>query len=292
MQSSTSPGPRRSEPVNSYQWETRAIAAAALVALAGGVVSDALAPQFWKHHALLTGLASGVIVVMLSAALISEALKRRGRRRWRVLAQHVMIELVGNARLVWTTVMELGGLTPPDANTTASIEAGACAVRDTPRLAAAIRELVADGDRRGLLHEGIAHFVNHSNDVLGRWAAVLLNADVYADVVDRHVELAREVAALNGLLDHFEPTNDDGQRRRESRSNPAVPFEGEFDDNWLTDRVVAITQLAEELDRATLELALSIVRVEWWKARHETVPTASVDPELLSETTKAGRSVA
>ena len=62
------------------------------------LVSDALAPQFWKHHALLTGLASGVIVVMLSAALISEALERRGRRRWRVLAQHVMIELVGNAR--------------------------------------------------------------------------------------------------------------------------------------------------------------------------------------------------
>ena len=293
MKSSNSPGPRRSELVNSYQWETRAIAAVALLALVGGVVSDALVPHFWAHHALLTGLASGVIVVMLSVALISEALERRGRRRWRVLAQHVMIELVSNARLVWTTVMELGGLMPPDANTTASIDAGACAVRDTPRLAGAIRELVADGDRRRLLHEEIAHFVNHSNDVLGRWAAVLLNADVYADVVDRHVELAREVAALNGLLDYFEPTNDDGRRRRESRSNPAVPFEGEFDDNWLTDRVVAITQLAEELDRATLELALSIVRVEWWAARHEpTATTASVDPELLSETTKTGRSVA
>lgn len=125
MKSSNSPGPRRSELVNSYRWETRAIAAVALLALVGGVVSYALAPHFWGHHALLTGLASSVIVVMLSVALISEALERRGRRRWRVLAQHVMIELVSNARLVWTTVMELGGLMPPDADTTASIDAGA-----------------------------------------------------------------------------------------------------------------------------------------------------------------------
>jgi hypothetical protein len=248
----------------------------ALLALVGGVVSDALAPDFWGHHVLLTGLASGVIVVMLSVALISEAFGRRSRRRWRVLAQHVMIELVGNARLVWTTVMEVASLMPPDAYTTASIDANARAVRDTPRLAGAIRELVADGSRRRLLHEEIAHFVDHSNDVLGRWAAVLLSADVYAEVVDRHVELAREVAALDGLLDYFEPIKDDGRRRRESRSNPAVPFEGEYDDSWLTDRVVAITQLAEELDGTTLELALGIVRVEWWAARHET----SVDAEL------------
>jgi hypothetical protein len=293
MTSSNSPGPRRSESVDSYQRETRAIAAVALLAVVGGVVSDALAPHFWGHHVLLTGLASGVIVVMLSVALISEAFERRSRRRWRVLAQHVMIELVGNARLVWTTVMELAALMPPDAYTTAAIDAGACAVRDTPRLAEAIRELVADRDRRRLLHEEIARFVNHSNDVLGRWAAVLLNAAVYAEIVDRHVELAREVAALNSLLDYFEPTDDDGRRRRESRSNPAVPFEGKFDDDWLAERVVAITQLAEELDRATLERALRIVRVEWWAARHETTAsTASVDPELSSAMTKTDDSVA
>jgi hypothetical protein len=277
MTSSHSPGPRRSESVDSYRRETRAIAAVALLALVAGVVSDAFAAHFWGRHPLLTGLASGVIVVMLSIALISEAFERRSRRRWRVLAQHVMIELVGNARLVWTAVMELAGLMPPDAYTTAAIDAGARAVRDTPRLAEAIRELVADGDRRPLLHEEIARFVNHSNDVLGRWAAVLLNADVYAEVVDRHVELAREVAALDSLLDYFEPTDDDGWRRRESRSSPVVPFEGEFDDDWLAERVVAITQLAEQLDRATLELALRIVRVEWWAARHETTaPRASV----------------
>src|SRR5258708_5522949 len=147
------PRPRRSESGEAYLWGTRAIAAVALLALVAGVVSDAFARPFWGHHALLTGLASSVIVVMVSVALVSEAVKHRRRRRWRVLAQYVMLELVRNARLVWTTVMELAGLMPSDAYTAASIDAGAHAVRDTPRLTEAIRELVADGARRRLLHD-------------------------------------------------------------------------------------------------------------------------------------------
>jgi hypothetical protein len=277
------PGPRRSESVESYRWETRAIAALALLALVAAVVSDAFAAHFWGRHALLAGLASSAIVVMLSIALVSEAVERRRRRRWTVLAQHVMIELVSNARLVWTVVMELAALMPSDAYTTVSIDAVARAVRDTPRLAQGVRELIADDDRRRLLHEKIARFANQIDDTLGRWAAVLLNAEAYAEVVDRHVELAREVGALGSLLDYFEPTDDDRWRRRESRSSPAVQLipqlEHEFDDDWLADRVVAITQLAEDLDRRTLQLALRLVPFEWWTARHgTTAPTTNLDP--------------
>jgi hypothetical protein len=36
---------------------------------------------------------------------------------------------------------------------------------------------------------------------------------------------------------------------------------------WLADRIVVISQLAEELDRTTLELALRIVPVQWWEER-------------------------
>ncbi len=135
------PSPRRLESVGSYRRETRAIAALAVIALVAGVVSTTLATHFWGRHALLAGLASSAIVVMLSVALVSEALERRRRRRWTVLAQQVMIELVGNARLVWTVVMELADLMPSDAFTKASIDAGTRAVRDTPRLAEAIRQL-------------------------------------------------------------------------------------------------------------------------------------------------------
>ena len=133
------PGPRRSESVESYRWETRAIAALALLALVAGVVSDAFAAHFWGRHALLAGLASSAIVVMLSIALVSEAVERRRRRRWTVLAQHVMIELVSNARLVWTVVMELAALMPSDAHTTVSLmpsPAPCATLRALPRASA------------------------------------------------------------------------------------------------------------------------------------------------------------
>jgi hypothetical protein len=261
------PGPRRPDSAGSYRRETFAVAAMALLALVAGVVSDPFAGQFWGRHALLAGLASSAIVVLLSAALVSEAVERRRRRRWRVFAQYIMLELVRNARLVWTVVTELAGLMPSDAHTTASLDAAARAVADTPGLATAIRTLVADCNRRRQLHEKITRFAQHSDDVLGRWAAVMLNADAYADVIDRHVELASDVAGLGSLLDYYEPADDDSGRRRKGQSNPAIQIQGEYDDDWLAGRVVAITQLAAELDRQTLQLALRIVPVQWWAAR-------------------------
>jgi hypothetical protein len=251
----------------------------ALLALVAGLVSDALEGSFWSRHALLANLAASVIVVMLSVALVNEAVDRRRRRRWRVLAQYVMIELVRHARLVWTGVGELAGLMPADKHSAASIDVGARAVRDTPRLTEAIRELVADGDRRRLLHEGITRSVDHSNDVLGRWAPVMLNADAYAELIDRHVELASDVAWLGNLLDQFEPFDEDPGRRRMSRASPAVQIMGEIDDHVLAVLLVSMTQLAEELDRGTLELALRIVPPERWAARHlRTGLLSSVDP--------------
>jgi len=268
-------GPRRSASVESYLRQTRVIAGVAVLALAGGAVSDALGGRFWESHGLLAGLASSLIVVMLSVAVVNEVVERRRRRRWSVLAQYVMIELVRNARLIWTGVLELTRLMPPDASPPMPIDAGAQIVRDTPRMLAAIRELVDDGDRRRRLNEEIARLVSHSDEVLGRWAPVMLNADAYAEIIDRHVELASEVAWLGSLLDDLEPTDDPG-RRRKARNSVAVQMEGDVDAGWLADRLVVITQLAEELDRGTLEVARRVVPVEWWAARLGT----SVPPEL------------
>jgi hypothetical protein len=66
------------------------------------------------RHPLLAGLASSAIVVMLSVAIVNEALEIRRRRRWSVLAQYVMLELVRDARMLWTAVLELAGV--PEAN--------------------------------------------------------------------------------------------------------------------------------------------------------------------------------
>ena len=106
------PGPRRSKSVDAYLRGTRALAAIALLALVGGVLSDAYEGRFWTDHSLLAGLVASVIVVMLTVALVNEAIERRSRQRWSVLAQYVMLQLVREARLVWTGIAELAGLMP------------------------------------------------------------------------------------------------------------------------------------------------------------------------------------
>jgi hypothetical protein len=97
---------------------------------------------------------------------------------------------------------------------------------------------------------------------------------------------ASDVAWLGRLLHYSEPTDDDGARRPGSRYSLTVQIEGELDDVALADRVVVTTQLAERLDRGTLELAMRIVPVEWWAARFGT--TASTDAPITSVDREAG----
>jgi hypothetical protein len=272
-----SPGPRRSESVESYLRQTRAGAALALLALAAAIASEQFAEHVWVRHPLLAGLASSAIVVMLSVAVLNEALEIRGRRRWRVVAQYVMLELVRDARMVWTAVVDLAGLMPADASELAPIEAAARVVRDTPRMTKAVHGLLADADRRRVLRDNVARLVVHNDEVLGRWAAVMLNADAYAEVVDRHVELAGSLAWLGSLLDQSQPGDGDELRWHRARSNAAVQIAGDMDDDGLAQRLVAITQLAERLDRGTLDLALKIVPVAWWEARLGTTARAADD---------------
>jgi hypothetical protein len=242
------------------------LALVALLALAGGIVSDVVGGTFWARHALLASLAASVIIVMLSVAVINEFLERRRRQRWRILAQFVMLELVRNARLIWTGVLAQVGLLPPGAARPDSVDVNSRSVRDTSRLAAAVRVAIADDGLRPGLHDEIALLAAHTDEVLGRWAAVMLNADVYAEVIDRHVELASDISWLIGLLDNSDPP-EDHRRYRRATSSPAVQIEGQIAGEELVKRIVVITQLAEELDRNTLDLALRIVPVEWWEAR-------------------------
>ena len=282
-----SSGPRRSESVESYLRQTRVGAALALLALAAAIASEQFAERLWERHPLLAGLVSSAIVVMLSVAVVNEALEIRGRRRWSVLAQYVMLELVRDARMVWTAVAELAGLMAADANPLAPIDAAALAVRDTPRLTDAVHGLLVDADRRRALRDQVVRLVVHNDEVLGRWAAVMLGVDAYAEVVDRHVELAGSLAWLGSLLDRSEPSDEDQLRRHRARSNPAVQITGDVDDDRLAQRIVAIAQLAEQLDRGTLDLAVRIVPVAWWEARLGT--TAHVGDDVPAEVNGHGQ---
>jgi hypothetical protein len=178
-------GPRRAKSVDAYLRGTRALAAIALLALVGGVLSDALEGTFWADHPLLAGL-------------------------------------------------------------------------------------VASAEDRKRLHDKVTIFVEQNDVVLGRWAAVMLNADMYAEVIDRHVELAGDLAWLSSLLG-FELTEDE-VRAGEGRNHPAALIEGPLDDDQLVQRLAAITQLAEQLDRETLAVALRIVPVAWWREQLGVVP--------------------
>lgn len=259
-------GPRRSPSVEALLRGTRILAIAALLALAAGIVSDAFEGDFWARHALLASLAASVIVVMISVAVIDAVLERRRRERWSILAQFVMLELVRNARLIWTGVLAQVGLLSVDAARPESVDANGRIVRDTPPLTEAVRHTIEDDALRRELHEEIALLAAHTDEVLGRWAAVMLNADVYAEVIDRHVELASDISWLVSLLDNADPPQDYRRQRRAS-SSPAVQVEGQIAGEELAARIVVITQLAEELDRNTLDLALRIVPVEWWQTR-------------------------
>src|SRR5690349_21656965 len=61
-----------------------------------------------------------------------------------------------------------------------------------------------------------------------------------------------------------DPLEEHLSRPKLSRLSPATQTSGPVEDEWLRDNLVAITQLAESLDRSSFELAMRIVPVEWW----------------------------
>jgi len=258
--------PPRSSSIDSFLWQARALALVALLVLVGAVVSDVIADSFWMRHALLASLVGSVIVVMLSVAVVNEVVERRRRRRWSILAQYVMFELVRNARMIWSGVLELANLRTVEGSHQESVEKGRGIVGDTPRLTAAVREIVDDDGRYASLRSEVAFLAENADQVLSRWASVMLSSDVYAAVIDRHVELGGDVAWIAGLFDANYPPAD-VRRQKRARSSPAIEIENELGSDWLADRIVVIAQLAEELDRSTLELALRIVPVQWWEER-------------------------
>ena len=274
-------GPLRSDSLESYLRETRVLGVAAVLGFVAGVISDFVEPGFWNRHALLAGLTSSLIVVMLTVAVVNEGIERRQRKRWTVLAQYVMLQLVGSARLVWAAVAEAAGLIPPGSHDTVrmgnlvfpreAVDAGAQAVRDTSRFTAAVGQVLANAERRVRLRDTMARLEQHYDELLGRWAAVMLSSDMYAEIIDRHVELADDIGRIANLLYVLGP-KDDRSRGGQDAASTAAAASGQVDDEDLAQTLVAVAQLAESLDQLTLELAGRIVPLDWWRSRPGHVP--------------------
>src|ERR1051325_883659 len=95
----------------------------------------------------------------------------------------------------------------------------------------------------------------------------MVNSGLYAEIVDRHVELYSRLYWWGSVLDESEPLEEHLSRPRLSLVSPATPTTGPGEDEWLRDNLVAIGQLAESLDRGSFELAMRIVPLDWWTAQ-------------------------
>jgi len=260
-------GPRRSDSLRTYVRSTRIIGGISVVVLSGAVAWDLANDGFWFRHTLFTALVASLIVVALTVAVLNELLEHRQRERWSVLAQYALFDLVRTARLVWSGLLELAGLLPEGELGDGALAAGTEAVLDTPRLAAAVDEMLASADRREQLHRLITDLLGHSQEVLGRWADVMVNSGTYAEILDRHVELYSRLYWWGSVLDESDPLEEHLNRPRLSRLSPATQTSGPVEDEWLRDNLVAIAQLAESLDRVSFELAMRIVPIDWWVAQ-------------------------
>jgi hypothetical protein len=243
---------------------TRIIGGLSVLVLFGAVAWDLANDGFWLRHTLFTALVASLIVVAVTAAVLNEVLEHRQRQRWSVLAQYALFDFVRTARLVWTSLLELAGLVPDEELDDEALAVGIEAVLDTPRLAAAIDEMFASADRREQLHRLIARLLAHGQEVLGRWANVMVNSGAYAEIVDRHVELYSRLYWWGSVLDESDPLEEHLSRPKLSRLSPATQTSGPVEDEWLRDNLVAIAQLAESLDRSSFELAMRIVPTDWW----------------------------
>jgi hypothetical protein len=102
----------------------------------------------------------------------------------------------------------------------------------------------------------------------------MVGSGIYAEIVDRHVELYSRLYWWGSVLDESDPLEEHLSRPKLSRVSPATQAAvGPIEDEWLRDNLVAIAQLAESLDRNSFALAMRIVPLDWWASQLPDRPT-------------------
>lgn len=244
-------------------------AGAGLALILGAAVSDFLVGSFWERHALLASLVANLLVVAITVVVVNELLERRDRRRWNLLAQSVLFALLQSARATWTGLVEELGMAEVQSGAVEPLRTAAGLARDSGRVSEAARELLEDGERRAGLQRMCVALSEHSAEVIARWAPVMVGAGSYAEMFDRHVELASRLEWLSSVLAHNEPVS--GRTLRDealTRSSVATEHAEELgNDDWLHDQLLAVIRLATDLDHESRESAYSLVPLSWWAER-------------------------
>jgi hypothetical protein len=252
-----------------------------VIALAGA--SDFVFGSFWSSHAMLTSLLASLLVLAVTVAVLNEVIERRDRRRWNLLAQYVLFQLVQSARATWMGTVELITGRDIETGSTQGLLVGARLALDTTSFSAATRAMLGDPERRRVLQEMLVILSGHSRAVIASWASVMVGAGPYTEVFDRHVELQGRLDWTAAILAHNEPTaKRTFHESKLTRSSVAAEFAGTFGDDWMHDQLVSTTQLALRLDYESRALAWTLVPLESWYERIQTFvgefPTFSDPP--------------
>jgi len=243
-------------------------AAAGVGVLVAAAISDFVVGSFWSGHAMLTSLLASLIVLAVTVVVLNEWLDRRDRRRWSLLAQYVLFQLVQAARATWIGLLELIEERPIESGTAALTEAAQLAL-DTASLSAATRTMLADAERRRILQELMVAIAAHSRSVVAAWASVMVGSGPYTEIFDRHVELQGYLDWISDILSHNEPNARRSIAQAHlARTSVAAEHAGVLgSDESLHDLLVAATQLAVALDTESRALGFRLVPMEWWQQR-------------------------
>jgi hypothetical protein len=248
------------------------------ITLAAG--SDFVFGSFWNSHAMLTSLVASLIVLAVTVAVVSEVVDRRARRRWSVLGQYVLFELVQSARATWIGLVELGGLGEVDAQSSEGIEAGADLARDGASLSAAMASALADQQRRASLSELVVAVGTHSRALVATWAPLMVDAGPYGPLFDRHVELQ---SLISWIAEGITPGGFSDWLATDHevliRSSVASEHVAGFSDEWLATQLAAAAQLAVGLDFESTALGFKLVSLEAWGERLSGLGSSPPGPE-------------
>src|SRR5271154_6743373 len=164
------------------------LAATVGVLLIGAVVgSDFAVASFWARHALLTSLLANVLVVGITVVVLNGLLERRDRQRWSLLAQSALFALTQSARATWTAMIELLDITDVQSGDLDSLLGDARLALDAPRVSEAARTLLGEEDGKARLQRLGQALTQHYDEVIANWAAVMVGARPYAELLDHHV---------------------------------------------------------------------------------------------------------
>jgi hypothetical protein len=212
---------------------------------------------------------ANVLIVGITVVILNEVVERRDRRRWNLLAQNALFVLTQSARATWTAMIELLGITEVKSGDVELIRADALLASDTARVSAATRELLGQEDGTARLQRVSQALSAHYAEVIAGWAPVLVGARPYAEILDRHAELAGRLEWLSSVLAQNEPAADQsrGERTLARSSVGAEHATALGGDEWLHDMVVSVIKLATQLDERSREQAFAIVSGEWWAER-------------------------